>query len=75
MSELFDHVDGDVSKFVGGSVVYAIGQKLGLRRDETYRYSVALGKRGLLITSTFKPEQIGSVRLTIDGADFVILMP
>jgi hypothetical protein len=73
MSELFDYVDGAVSEFIDRSEVYAIGDKLGLSRDEIYRYSVSLGKRGLLITSTFKPRQIGTVQLTSDGADFVIL--
>lgn len=65
-------MDGDVSELIDGTNVYSIGDKLGLSRDEIYRYAISLGKRGLLKTWTFKPKQIALVQLTIDGADFVI---
>jgi hypothetical protein len=79
MSELFDRVDGDVSELIDGMDVYAIGDKLGLSRDEIYRYSISLGKRGLLeIYPTFGGREtagavISAVQLTTNGADFVIL--
>jgi hypothetical protein len=73
MSELFDHVDGDVSVLIDGTEVYAIGDKLGLSRDEIGRYSISLGKRGLLETIPVFDPPIAGVRLTISGADFVIL--
>jgi hypothetical protein len=73
MSELFDHVDSDVSELIRGDNVYAIGDKLGLSRDEIYRYSMSLGKRGLLETMPVMGPAIAGVRLIIDGADFVIL--
>lgn len=76
MSGLFDHVDGDVSEFIDGTDVYAIGDTLGLSRDEIHRYSNSLGKRGLLKTqSVFSSagSDIACVQLTTSGADFVIL--
>jgi hypothetical protein len=73
MSDLFDYVDGDVSELVSGEDVYAIGDKMGLSRDEIYRYSLSLKKRGLLETLPVFGRTIAGVQLTTGGADFVIL--
>ena len=74
MIELFDHVKGAVSELITGTDVYLIGDKLGLSRDEIYRYSISLGKRGLLDAKPVFGPAIAGVQLTTRGADFVILI-
>jgi hypothetical protein len=71
--EIHNHVDGDVSEFIMYPALYAIGKKLGLSKDEICRYSISLGNRGLLDAESVLGREIAAVRLTTDGADFVIL--
>jgi hypothetical protein len=73
MTELSDHVHGDVSELISGEDVHAIGDKIGPSREEIYRYSLSLEKRGLLETVPVFGPAIAGVQLTIRGVDFVIL--
>ena len=73
IGELYNYVDGDVSKFIVSPTLYAMGDKLHLSKDEVYRYSVSLGNRGLLKVEPVFGREIAAIKLTTDGVDFVIL--
>ena len=73
LEELFNSVDGDVSKFIMSPTIYALGDKLRLSKEEIYHYSISLGNRGLLKVESVLGREIAAIKLTTDGADFVIL--
>lgn len=72
LDELHKYVDGDVSEPILGPELYDIGHKLGLSEDDVYRYSISLGNRGLIKAEPVFGRKIAAIKLTNDGADFLV---
>jgi hypothetical protein len=74
LKEIYNHVAGDLSEFAVYRDLYAIGERLGLSKDEVYRYSISLDNHGLLEAEPVIGERIARVKITVDGAVFVVLV-
>jgi hypothetical protein len=73
LDECYKHVDGDVSEPILGPELYAIGYKLGLSEDDIHRHSISLKNRGLVKAEPVFGRKIAAIKLTNDGADFLVL--